>query len=92
MMYLWLNLHDTHKMGTIGPIGSPVNFILPQDQHIATVQKAGAGKVDDVYLVYEVENPDDKEAGLQVIAQQKLGRNLRTRRTVNPPSNHWEHI
>jgi hypothetical protein len=90
--YLWVNLADVQGMGTIGPVGSPINFILPPSQLVGTVQKKSHGLVDEVYLVYEVESADDKEAGLQVIAKQKIERKVRTKHTVNPPSKHWEYV
>lgn len=93
-MFLWLNLSDIFELGTIDPLGSPLNLLLREGELLPGHWSKRGGDVDEVYLVVECPTYDRivilKDA-LEVIGKRKLGRKVRTRVTVRKPGKVWRH-
>ena len=93
IVYLWLNLTDLDELGTIGPLGSPLMLMVNQqfgDNLLGAVLKAN-GALDDTWAVVEctTERAAAIRDGIEVVAQRKLSRPMRTKITKRPPGPGW---
>ncbi len=95
--YLWVNLCDLTEVGTVGPFGSPLNFMILKDRGDCLLPGSyfnPKGKMDESYVVVEAtaERCGAIAGGLSVIGPHKIGRKIRTRRTVRLPGKAWEYV
>lgn len=98
-MYLWINLTDLQEIGTLGQLGSPLNFMVRPDlgdkMHLGCWEK-DRGPLDQIYVVLECspERADAITGGLQVVFSRKAKskRPFRTRKTANLPGPAWRYI
>ena len=95
--YLWVHLGDLHEVGTVGPFGSPLQFMILSDRGDCLLPGAYLklrGAVDEAYLIVEAsaERCEAIEGGLSVIGPRKIGRAIRTKRTVKLPGKGWEYV
>lgn len=93
-MYLWVNVADLDTMGTIGPLGSPLNLMVRQDLG-DTLLPGGVfnrGRIDEIFVIVECtqERATAIKECLEVMSKVKIKRALRTRITENPPNGKWQ--
>ena len=89
--YLWIRLTDIDELGTIGPLGSPINLMIRDDlgdRLVGTVM-ARKGEIDEAYIIIEAteERIEAIKDGLDLIGEKKLGRRIRTKVTKKLPQN-----
>jgi len=95
MSYLWVNLCDLHKVGTIGPLGSPRTFMLCKNLGDELLEGAyySPRSLDDNFVVVSSspERCEDIRAAIELIGEKKIGRKVRTRLTAKPPGKTWRY-
>ncbi len=96
-MYLWVNLPDLDLLGSIGPLGSPLQLLLNDRDVVLDGGWFGVNKhADEMYIIIEVDDEERADAligALEVIGKRKIGRRIRTRKTQSLPNpKHCEHI
>ena len=95
--YLWVHLGDLLDVGTVGPFGSPLNFMILKDRGDYLLPGSyfkHKGEMDEAYLIVEAsaERCEAIEGGLSVIGPRKIGRAIRTKRTVKLPGKGWQYV
>jgi len=83
-------------LGTIGPLGTPLNLMICKD--LGDVLLPGAycsnKRLDDIFVVAS-SSPDRCQAikgAIELIGEKKIGRKIRTREMVKPPGKTWRHV
>lgn len=96
-MYLWVNMTDLLRVGTIGAFGSVLNMMvrseLGDELLDGAVYKPGHA-MDDVFIIVKCteERAEAIAGGLEVIGERKLHRKVRTHTTQNPPGGAWQWV
>ncbi len=81
--YLLINLYDLSSLGTVGPLGSPLNLMVRPElgdtlNTNTTIYKGP--NADDEFVIFESsqERCLAVQAGLELIGKRKIGRKIRT--------------
>lgn len=97
-VYLWINFADLTGLGTIGPFGSPLNFMIRKELGDCLLPgvyvKRKLDKLDEQFVVIEC-TPDRALAikpAIELLGKRKIGRVIRTRQTTGLPNKAWECI
>jgi len=90
-VYLWVNLCDLHKVGTLGPFGSPLNLMIRPDLGDKLLDNTvyHKNKLDDMFVLVQClpDRADALQDAIELIGNKKIGRKVRTRITKTMPDN-----
>lgn len=94
-VYLWVNLIDLSDVGTVGPFGSPLNFMIRKDMgdELLPGSYFNPKMIDETYVIIECtsQRAEAIKGGLSVQGPRKIGREIRTKVTAKLPGKTWHY-